>query len=149
MQLILLQKVENLGNLGDIVSVRAGYGRNYLIPQGKASEATAENLARFETRRVELEKAAADTLAAAERRREQLDGLAVTIAANAGNEGRLYGSVNVAEIAAAVNAAGVELHKSEVILPDGPLRTVGEFDVVLRLHSDVETPLRVNVVSEQ
>ena len=148
MDVILLQKVENLVSLGDRVTVKAGYGRNFLIPKGKATEATAENLAQFKARRAELEQAAADSLKSAEQRRAQLEGFSVTIPANAGNEGRLYGSVSVAEIAEAVSAAGQTISKQEVLLGEGPIRQVGEYDVTLRLHSDVETQIRVNVVAE-
>ena len=148
MEVILLQKVENLGNLGDRVTVKAGYGRNYLIPKGKATEATAENMARFEARRAELERIAADAMADARSRAERLTGMTVTIPAKAGNEGRLFGSVNVADIATAVTNAGVAVKKQEVLLPDGPFRQVGEYDVRLRLHSDIEAHIRVNVVAE-
>lgn len=148
MDLILLQKVENLGSLGDEVTVKAGYGRNYLIPKGKATEATAENRAKFEARRVELEKAAADSLAGAHIRQAQLENLAVTIPANAGNEGRLYGSVNVIEIAEAITASGTEVQKSEVVLPSGPIRMIGEHDIGVRLHTDVSATVRVIVVPE-
>lgn len=149
MEVILLQKVENLGGLGDHVTVKAGYGRNYLIPQGKATEATAENLARFEARRAELEKMAADTLSEAQSRSEKMNDLVVTIPAKAGNEGRLFGSVGVAEISAAISNAGVPAKKQEVLLGDGPFRQVGEYDVSLRLHSDVMAQVRVNVVAEE
>lgn len=148
MEIILLEKVENLGNLGDRVTVRSGYGRNYLIPQGKATEATGENLARFEARRAELERAAAEALTEAEARAEHLRELVVTLAARAGTEGRLFGSVGPAEIAGAVAAAGIELHKQEVRMNDGPIRTVGEYDVELRLHSEVSTHIHVNVIAE-
>ena len=148
MDVILLEKINNLGNLGDQVSVKSGYGRNFLIPQGKATEATEANLAKFETRRAELEKNAANSLAEASRRRDQLADLTVTIPANAGNEGKLYGSVNVAEIADAITATGTPVTKHEVILADGPVRQVGEYDVALQLHSDVEAEVRVIVVAE-
>jgi large subunit ribosomal protein L9 len=149
MEIILLQKVENLGNLGDRVTVKPGYGRNYLIPTGKATEATAEHMARFEARRAELEKAAAETTADARSRAERLTGLAVTIPAKAGNEGRLFGSVNVADIATAVTNAGVPVKKQEVLLSEGSLRQVGEYEVRLRLHTDIEAQIRVNVVAEE
>jgi large subunit ribosomal protein L9 len=149
MEIILLQKVENLGNLGDRVTVKPGYGRNYLIPKGKATEATAEHMARFEARRAELEKAAAETTADARSRAERLTGLAVTIPAKAGNEGRLFGSVNVADIATAVTNAGVPVKKQEVLLSEGSLRQVGEYEVRLRLHTDIEAQIRVNVVAEE
>jgi len=148
MEVILLEKVENLGSLGDRVTVRSGYGRNFLIPQGKATAATSDNLARFETRRAELEHAAAESLTRAEARAEQLQDLVVTLAARAGGEGRLFGSVGPAEIAGAVSAAGIELRKQEVRMHEGPIRTVGEYDVEIRLHSDVSTHIRVNVMTE-
>ena len=148
MEIILLQKVENLGNLGDRVKVRPGYGRNYLIPQGKATEATAVNIARFEARRAELEKAATDALTAAQGRARELTDLIVTLSAKAGGEGRLFGSVGAADIAEAVSAAGMELKKQEVRLPQGPIRQLGEYDVEVRLHSDVSAHIRVNVIAE-
>ncbi|MCP5423443.1 MAG: 50S ribosomal protein L9 [Gammaproteobacteria bacterium] len=148
MEIILLQKVDSLGNLGDRVTVRPGYGRNYLIPQGKATAATAENLARFEARRAELEAAAADALTTAQARAEKLSQVIVTLAAKAGNEGRLFGSVGPADIANAVTAAGAELHKREVRLPEGPIRHLGEREVNIHLHSDVNLTLRINVVAE-
>lgn len=148
MEIILLQKVENLGNLGDRVKVRPGYGRNYLVPQGKATEATPVNIARFEARRAELEKAATDALTAAQGRARELTDLIVTLSAKAGGEGRLFGSVGAADIAEAVSAAGMELKKLEVRLPQGPIRQLGEYDVEVRLHSDVSTHIRVNVIAE-
>jgi len=148
MEIILLQKVENLGNLGDRVKVKPGYGRNYLIPQGKATEATPVNIARFETRRAELEKAATDALTAAQGRARELTELIVTLSAKAGGEGRLFGSVGAADIADAVSAAGIELKKQEVRLPQGPIRQIGEYNVEVRLHSDLSTHIRVNVVAE-
>jgi large subunit ribosomal protein L9 len=148
MEVILLEKVANLGNLGDRVKVKPGYGRNYLIPKGKATEATAENIARFEARRAELESRAAESLTSAQARAEQLAELIVTLAAKAGSEGRLFGSVGAADIAEAVSAAGYELTKQEVRLPQGTIRQVGEYDVTLQLHSDVKTHIRVNVIAE-
>ena len=149
MDVILLQKVENLGGLGDVVSVKAGYGRNFLIPTGRASAATEANMARLEERRAELEKAAADKLNAAEKRKAKLDGLVVTVACKAGDEGRLFGSVGAADIAKAVTEAGAELEKHEVRLPEGPFRVTGEFEVVLHLHSDVDAVLKLTVAAEQ
>ena len=148
MEVILLEKVANLGNLGDRVKVKPGYGRNYLIPKGKATEATAENIARFEARRAELESRAAESLSSAQARAGQLAELIVTLAAKAGSEGRLFGSVGAADIAEAVSAAGYELKKQEVRLPQGTIRQVGEYDVTLQLHSDVKTHIRVNVIAE-
>lgn len=148
MDIILLEKIPNLGNLGDRVTVKPGYARNYLLPQGKATEATPANIARFEAHRAELEQTAAVSLNQAQARADQLAQLIVTLAAKAGNEGRLYGSVGAADIAEAVSAAGYELKKQEVRLPQGPLRQLGEYDVTLRLHSDVEAHIRVNVIAE-
>ncbi len=149
MEVILLNKVENLGNLGDVVKVRPGYGRNYLIPSGKAVPATEENRKLFDERRAELEKAAAEALAAAEARREALSELVVTIRHKAGEEGRLFGSVGTADIAAAVNEAGVQLEKQEVRLPGGPLRQTGEYEIELHLHPEVNVTIKVNVVAEE
>jgi large subunit ribosomal protein L9 len=143
---ILLKKVGGLGELGDKVAVRPGYGRNYLIPQGYAAPATPDNLKAFEERRAELEREAAEALAAAEARKERLADLSVSIARKAGDEGRLFGSVGTADIAAAITEAGVEVEKSEVRLPSGPLRNVGEYEIDLHLHSDVDTTVRVEVI---
>ncbi len=149
MDVILLEKVRNLGNLGDKVSVKPGYGRNYLIPQGIALPATEANLADFEARRAELEKAAADVFAAAKARADKLFGTTVTIEARAADEGKLYGSLGVREIAMAISDAGAEVAKSEVTMPDGPIRATGEYDVVLQLHTDIEATVHVHVVEEQ
>ena len=148
MELILLENVHNLGALGDKVRVRAGYGRNYLVPQGKAVPATEEAIAEFEARRAELEKAQAEARAAAERRAERLQALVLRIARKAGEEGKLFGSVGTADIAEAATAAGVELEKHEVLLPDGPLRHTGEFDVELQVHAEVQATVHVEVVPE-
>jgi large subunit ribosomal protein L9 len=148
MEVILLERVENLGNLGDRVSIKPGYGRNYLIPQGKAAEATPKNIARFEARRAELETRAAESLTTAQHRAEELAELIVTLAVKAGNEGRLFGSVGAADIADAVSAAGIKLKKQEVRLPLGAIRQIGEYDVDIHLHSDVKTQIRVNVIAE-
>jgi len=149
MEVILLEKVENLGNLGDRVKVRPGYGRNYLLPQGKATIASPENIERFEQRRAELEKAAADALQAAEARREKLDGITVTITANAGEEGKLFGSIGAGEIAQALSdASGVEVEKREVRMPEGPLRNTGEHELHLHLHTDLEAAVTVVVAGE-
>lgn len=148
MEVILLQKVENLGDLGDKVKVRSGYGRNFLIPQGKARPATAENLKLFEERRAELEKAAAEALAAAEARKAQLEGLTVTINVKAGEEGKLFGSVGTIDIAEAVTAAGVEVERQEVRLPEGSIRSVGEYEIELHLHTDVNATVQLVVAGE-
>ena len=149
MEVILLDKVENLGDLGDKVAVRPGYARNYLIPSGKAKYATKENVAEFEARRAELEKAAAEALASAQARADKLADLEITIAAHAGNEGKLFGSVGTAEIADAISATGVEVAKKEIRLPEGALRSTGEFDITIHLHSDVDTEVKVIVVPEE
>ena len=148
MELILIQKVKNLGNLGDQVSVKSGYGRNYLVPYGKAVPATKANTEAFEARRAEYEEKASHSLSAADARRAKLEAAEVTIAANASTEGKLYGSVGPAEIAEAFTAAGIPVEKSEVVLSEGPLRRVGEFEVDIRLHADVQLPVKVTVVAE-
>jgi large subunit ribosomal protein L9 len=147
-EIILLQKVEGLGNLGDRVRVKPGYGRNFLIPTGKATEATPQNIARFEARRAELEEQLAKALAVAKARAQELTDVMVTLAVKAGNEGRLFGSVGAADIAEAVSAVGIELKKNEVRLPRGAIRQLGEYEVEVRLHSDVSTKIRVNVIAE-
>lgn len=146
MDVILLERVKNLGNVGDMVAVRPGYGRNFLVPRGKAAPATAENVAAFEERRAELEAAAADALSTAESRRDALADKVFTVTARAGSEGKLFGSVGSHEIAEAVSAAGVEVDRREIRLADGALRNTGEFDVVLHLHSDVDATIKVEVV---
>ncbi|MFG9867494.1 50S ribosomal protein L9 [Pseudomonas aeruginosa] len=148
MEVILLEKVANLGNLGDKVNIKGGYARNFLLPQGKATVATAENVAAFEARRAELEKAAAEKKAAAEARAAQLSELVVTLGAHAGVEGKLFGSIGTRDIAEAVSAAGYPLEKAEVRLPNGALRNTGEFDVAVHLHTDVETTLKLIIVAE-
>ena len=149
MEVILLEKVANLGNLGDRVTVRPGYGRNYLVPGKKAVPATKENIEMFEARRAELEKNAADSLGIAQARGVQLAELAeVTIGSHAGEEGKLFGSVGVAEIADALTAGGVEVAKREVSLPEGPIRQVGEYEVDIHLHSDVTETIKVKVIAE-
>ncbi|AGA90297.1 ribosomal protein L9 [Thioflavicoccus mobilis 8321] len=148
MEVILLKKVSGLGALGDKVSVRPGYGRNYLIPQGFAVSATASNLQAFEERRAELEREAAAVLAAAEARRDRLEGLTVTVARRAGDEGRLFGSVGAIDIVEAVRSQEIEVEKQEVRLPDGPLRAAGEHEVTLHLHADVDVTIKVEVVAE-
>ncbi|QIB66125.1 50S ribosomal protein L9 [Kineobactrum salinum] len=149
MEVILLDNIGNLGGLGDKVDVKAGYGRNFLIPQGKAVPATAANVAEFETRRAELEAAAAEALAAAEKRAEALNALApISIGANAGEEGKLFGSVGTRDIAEALQAAGCEVDKSEVRLPQGALRELGEFEVDVQVHSDVTATVTIAVIAE-
>lgn len=148
MEVILLDKVANLGNLGDEVNVRPGYGRNFLIPNGKAVMATPDNKAHFEARRAELEKAAAEVLEAATARAEKLNEISVEIACKAGDEGKLFGSVGTIDIAEAVSAVGATVEKHEVRLPDGPFRNVGEYVVELHLHTDVNATVKVSIVAE-
>ncbi len=148
MDVILLQKVKNLGNLGDKVRVKPGYSRNFLIPYGKAVPATAANLAQFETSRAEFEARANEVLAAALARKAKLEGASVTIKANASTEGKLYGSVGPREIAEAFTTAGMPLEKAEVIMGEGPLRKVGEIDVEVHLHADVHMTVKVIIVPE-
>ena len=147
MQVILLETIKNLGDLGAVVDVRSGYGRNFLIPQGKALPATKANLAEVETRRAELEKHAAEQLAAAQERGEKLNEAAVSIAAKAGDEGKLFGSVGTRDIAEAITAStGVEVEKAEVKLPHGALRNTGEFEIDLALHAEVTVTIKLAVV---
>lgn len=148
MQLILLQKVVNLGGLGDKVNVKPGYGRNYLIPYGKAVPATADNLAAFEAKRAEYEAKANKVLADAQARKAKLEGVSVTITANASTEGKLFGSVGPRDIAEAFTAAGHALSKSEVVMGEGALRRTGEFEINVHLHADVDTLVKVVVVGE-
>jgi len=149
MDLILLQKVKNLGNLGDKVRVKPGYGRNFLVPQGKAAPATTANLAEFEKRRAEYEAKANQQLSGAEARRAQLEGASITIKANASPEGKLFGSVGPRDIAEAFTAAGTAIEKSEVVMPDGPIRHIGEFEVQIHLHADVNTAVKVVVTPDE
>ena len=148
MEIILLQKVKNLGNLGDKVRVKPGYGRNYLVPQGKAVAATEANLAEFEKRRAEYEAKANSVFASAETRKAALEGASVTIKANASPEGKLFGSVGPRDIAEAFSAAGHPLEKSEVVMGEGPLRHTGEFEIHVHLHADVQTTVKVVVTAE-
>ncbi|HEX2667549.1 MAG TPA: 50S ribosomal protein L9 [Gammaproteobacteria bacterium] len=149
MEVILLQKVDNLGNLGDKVKVRAGYGRNFLIPQGKAKPATAKNIEEFEKRRAELEKLAAEHLSGAEKRKAELEGKVITINSKAGSEGKLFGSVGTVDIADALTAAGLKVERKEVRMPQGPIRTAGEHKVEIHLHTDVNVEITINVVAEE
>jgi large subunit ribosomal protein L9 len=148
MQIILLEKVANLGNLGDRVDVRSGYARNFLLPKGKATLATTANIARFEVRRAELEKAANDALASARQRATGFEGFKLTITAKAGSEGKLFGSIGTNDIADAASAAGQKLERAELRLPNGPLRTVGEHIVSIHLHTDIDVDLPVLIVAE-
>jgi len=149
MKLILLQKVTNLGGLGDLVDVKPGYGRNFLVPTGKAVPATTTNVAEFEAKRADYEAKAQSIHADAEARKAKLEGKSVTIAANASTEGKLYGSVGPRDIAEAFTAAGLPLEKSEVILGEGAFRNVGEYEVTVHLHADVETTVKVVVEAEK
>ena len=148
MELILLEKVQKLGDLGDKVKVKPGYGRNFLVPQGMAVRATPANIAEFEARRADLEKAALAKLSSAKERSEGLEGFEITLSANASEEGKLYGSIGPREIADAVTAAGPKLEKSEVIMGEGPIRYTGEHEVILNLHADVDTHIKVTVNPE-
>ncbi len=149
MQVILLDKIGNLGSLGDRVNVKSGYARNFLIPQGKAVMATKANVAMFESRRAELEAKVAEQLAAAQTRADQVNALeAVVIASKAGDEGKLFGSIGTRDIADAITAAGVKVSKSEVRLPEGALRNVGAYEVSVQLHSEVFATAKVQVVAE-
>jgi len=149
MEVILLENIVNLGTLGDKVDVKSGFGRNYLLPQGKAVPATAANVAEFEARRAELEKIAAETLAAAEARAEAINALGqISIGANAGEEGKLFGSVGTRDIAEAITAAGAEVDKAEVRLPDGALRELGEYEIDIQVHGEVTATIALAVVPE-
>ena len=149
MDVILLETVGNLGGLGDQVSVKAGFGRNYLLPQGKAVPATAENVAEFEARRAELEAAAAAALTAAEKRADAINGMGtVTITMKAGDEGKLFGSVGTRDIAEAATAAGTAIDKSEVKLPEGALREIGEYEIAVQVHANVMATLTLAVIAE-
>lgn len=148
MEVILLEKIGKLGNLGDKVSVKSGFGRNYLVPQGKAVPATEANVAKFEERRAELEAAAAEKLSAATSRAEALNELEVTITAKCGDEGKLFGSIGTRDIADAITAAGAAVDKSEVRLPEGVVRNIGEFDIAVQLHAEVTATVKLIVVGE-
>ena len=148
MQIILLDKVVNLGNLGDVVKVKPGYARNFLIPQGKAKRATSENLAAFEARRAELERVAAEKLAAAQAEAAKVDGLTVQIVRKAGVDGRLFGSVTNADVAEALETQGVKVEKSAVRMPDGPIKAIGDTQLQVALHTDVLVTITVSVLGE-
>jgi large subunit ribosomal protein L9 len=148
MQIILMQKVVNLGDLGDVVKVKEGYARNFLIPQGKAKRVTEASLAEFEVKRAELERVAGETLAAAQDRAAKMEGLSVTIARKAGVDGRLFGSVSNADIADALSAQGFEVAKSDVRMPNGQLKMIGEVELTVSLHTDVTADIKVVVVGE-
>ena len=149
MEVILLQKIANLGEIGDRVKVKSGYGRNFLLPGGKATLATAENIARFEARRAELETKSAAELASARTRAAALEGFKLAIAAKAGSEGKLFGSIGTTDIAEACQAAGHAIERAEVRLPGGPIRTVGEHVITLHLHGDVNVEVPLTVTAEE
>jgi large subunit ribosomal protein L9 len=149
MQVILLEKIRNLGTVGDKVSVKAGYSRNYLVPRGKAVSATPTNIAKFEARRVELEKAAAEVLAAAQARASKMADLTITMRAKAGDEGKLFGSIGVREIIKAIREAGHDVEKSEIELPEGAIRKLGEYPIKLHLRGEVGVTVKLNVLPEE
>ena len=149
MQVILLEKLPNVGDLGDVVKVRQGFARNFLIPQGKAKRATQKNLKEFEDRRTDLEKKANEALASSQERGAKLEGMKIDIAQKAGVDGRLFGSVTNADIAEALGKQGVEVKKAEIRMPQGPLKHIGEFPLTIQLHSDVLANITVHVVAEQ
>lgn len=148
MEIILLEKIANLGAMGEKVNVKSGYGRNYLIPQGKATPATADNIAEYEARRADLEKAAAEALAAAEVRRDTLFEKVITIVSKAGDEGKLFGSIGTADIASVISEQLIVVERNEVRLPDGAFRTTGEHDVQLQLHTDVNVVVKLIIEAE-
>ena len=148
MEIILLEKIANLGAMGEKVNVKPGYGRNYLIPQGKAAAATAENIADYEARRVELEKASDDALTAAQARRDELLEKVITIASHAGEEGKLFGSVGTADIAHALTEGGAAVERHEVRLPEGAFRVIGEHDVLIQLHTDVDVTIKLLIEAD-
>lgn len=149
MQIILLEKIVNLGGLGDVVKVKEGFARNYLIPNGKAKRATAQNLAEFEKRRAELEKAQSDALAAAQAQAAKLDGLMVQITQKAGVDGKLFGSVTNVDVSEALKAQGMDVPKASIRMPQGPLKQVGDYPLKVALHADVVVTVTVSVLGEQ
>jgi large subunit ribosomal protein L9 len=148
MEVILLERVSHVGNLGDRVKVKAGFARNFLIPKGKALFANAKNVTAFEARRAEFEKTAHGLLSVAQQRAEKLNALVINVSAQASEEGKLYGSVGTKEIADAVTQAGVELSRKEVLLPEGVIRSLGEYDISLQLHSDVVAKIKLHIEAE-
>ncbi len=149
MNVILLENVENLGGIGDLVKVKPGYGRNFLLPQGKAALATEKNMKEIEARRAELEKAAAEEIAKAEARAKEINGLELVIPANAGSEGKLFGSVGPIDIAEAMASIQVEVERAEIRMPDGPIHELGEFVIGVHLHSEVDAEIAVRVVAAE
>jgi len=149
MQVILLEKIDKLGSLGDLVEVKSGFARNFLLPQKKAEPATKDNIAAFEHRRAELEKAQADALSSAQTRADKLEGAVVTITSRSGTEGKLFGSIGTEDIRKALSDEIAEVEKKEIRMPDGPLRNVGEHEISLHLHADVDATVTVQVVAEE
>ena len=149
MEVILFEKIDRLGGIGDLVNVKAGFARNYLLPQGKAKVATEANKAEIESRRAEFEKMAAEALAAAEQRRDQIEALNISITAKSGTEGKLFGSVGNIDIAAAITEAGVEVEKRDVRLPEGPIRQAGEYEITLHLHTDVDAVAKITIIGQE
>lgn len=148
MQVILMEKIANLGSLGEIVNVKAGFARNYLVPQKKAKIANKSNIEEFEKIRAELEKVEAETVQAAEARKEKLDGMELTIEVRAGQEGKLFGSVTNHEIAEAVSAQGVEVERREIRMPEGPIRNIGDYEIGIHLHTDVDATIKIAVIPD-
>jgi len=149
MEVILFEKIDRLGGIGDLVNVKAGFARNYLLPQGKAKVATDANKAEIEERRAEFEKMAAEELVTAEKRRDLVEAKPVEITAKSGTEGKLFGSIGNMDIAAAFVEAGIEIEKREVRLPDGPIRQAGEYEVTLHLHADINAVAKVTIIGEE
>ena len=149
MEVILFEKIDRLGNIGDLVNVKSGFARNFLLPQGKAKVANDANKAEIEARRAEFEKLAVESLATAEKQREQIEGLNIEITAKSGAEGKLFGSIGNIDITAALAEAGVEIEKRMVRLPDGPIRQAGEYEITLHLHTDVDAVVKVTIIGEE
>lgn len=149
MEVILFEKIDRLGNIGDLVNVKSGFARNFLLPQGKAKVATDATKAEIESRRAEFEKMAADSLADSEKRRDQIEALSIEITAKSGTEGKLFGSIGNMDISAALTEAGVEVEKRDVRLPDGPIRQAGEYEITIHLHTDVDAIAKVTIIGEE
>ena len=149
MEVILFENIDRLGSIGDLVNVKSGFARNFLLPQGKAKVATDENKAEIESRRAEFEKKAADELTDATKRGEQIEALAISITAKSGTEGKLFGSIGNVDIATAITEAGVEIEKRNVRLPDGPLRQAGEYEIVIHLHAEVNSVAKVTIIGDE
>ncbi len=149
MEVILFEKIDRLGGIGDLVNVKSGYARNFLLPQGKAKVASDANKAEIESRRAEFEKLAAETLASAEKRRDQIEAITISITAKSGTEGKLFGSIGNSDIATALTEAGAEVLKRDVRLPDGPIRQAGEYEITLHLHTDVDAIAKVTIIGEE